>query len=492
MEPNNQGDAADLEAHLDAIAERVGDPSSTPLLYPQQELAAPVERPPPRMPQSPPTATPDMLQPQPEARSDGGVELSPGDRIRKITHDWLRGVDKPGFNAAPDAPNPSAAPNQSELNVNAEEYRASASHSVGQSSSTPGFSASQGQTSAGGPGPGSSKLEEDKARLLQFLKDRKVVPKGVFNFVRAQDALHFVMRSRDWGVVFDLLLTKESLDVIVHVACESGGGASLMSVTDTERGVKSLNEFFKAVEKAPQLRQLLVSCLLNEGRLFHHRGGPDLLRSIFSTFHDEDSSAVIRHALGTFTDVLSSKIGSECMVECLALAKTTDLQDFEEFILNNTVEFAKGTFRFSLAPACRSNHFLQRVLERGSDQLKMNITQSVVENLVSLSMHRTGTFVVQACFVRTGSVHLQLLERVLEGLQGLPLEELDRLVQDSFAANHVVSKLLLEGKAHFLARTTALAQTIEKLPAAGLDGTTDPLSAIVGKVMQAVREVLSC
>ncbi|CAN6285357.1 unnamed protein product [Urochloa humidicola] len=423
-------------------AERVGDPSSPPLLNPQQELEAPVERSPPRMPQSPPKKS----------------ELSPGNRIRKNTYNWLRGLDEP---------NPSEE--RSELNVNAEEYQASASHSVGQSSSTPSFSASQGQISASGPR--SSTLEEDKARLLQSLKFYKVVRNGVFDFVRAADALHFAMRSRDWGGVFNLLLRTESLDVIVHVACERG--ASLMSVTDTERGVESLNGLFKAVKQDRQLCQQLVSCLLNEGRLFHHRGGPGLLRSIFSTFHDEDSSAVIRHALDTYRDVLSSKIGSDCMVECLALAKEPHLQDLEEFILNNTVEFAKGTLTFS-------NHFLQRVLERGSDELKTNITQSVVQNLVSLSMHRPGAFVAQACFLRTGSVRLQLLQRVLEGFQGLSLEELDRLVRDNFAVNHVVSKLLLDGKAHFSAETVALAQRIQTLPA-----------GIPGKVMEAVREVLS-
>ncbi|CAL4913043.1 unnamed protein product [Urochloa decumbens] len=500
MEPNNQGDAADL----DAFAEQVGDASSPPPLHPQQELAAPVERPPPRMPQSSPTATPDMLQPQPEARSDGGVELSPGDRIRKKTRDWLDSLDKPRFNAGSDAPNPSAAPKRSELNVNAKEFHPSFLSHL--SLSTPSFSGSHGQTSASARRlltpeedqalqhfrklvPGDVGSAGSSACLVRSLKEGcEVVRKGVLDVV--EGALHFVMGSPEWSDVFVELLHQGSLDelqVIVDVARKSAeSGYPLMRVADadSERGVDSLKELFKAVEQHPLLRQDLVNCLVNDP-LFTHSRGPDVLRSIFTTFSREDSSVIVNCALGTFGGVFSSKYESDSMVECLAVAQGDDLRRFEMLILSKTVEFAMGPI---------SSNFLQGVLERGSNQLKEKITEHVLDNLVSLSMHRTGTFVVQACFVRTGSVCLQLLERVLEGLQGLPLEELDRLVRDSFAANHVVSKLLLAGKDHFLARTTALAQRIEKLPAAeGLDETTEPfVSATVGKVMQAVKEVLSC
>ncbi|CAN6290365.1 unnamed protein product [Urochloa humidicola] len=490
MEPNKQSDAADLEDHLDAIAERVGGPSSPPLLNPQQQPAAPVERPPPpHMPQSPPkevapTATLDMLQPQPEALNYGGVELSPGNRIRRNTRVWL-------WDTAPAARNPSVASKRSELNVNAEEFHPTAlSHpSVVQSSSTPSFSAIQGQTSA--TAPRSLTLEEDEALrrvrqlvpgdvgsagssacLVRLLKEGcDVVRKGVLDGVKG--ALHFIMGSPEWRDVFVELLREGSFDelrVIVDVACKSD---SLLSVADAddECGVESLKELFKAVEQHPLLLQDIINCLVNDG-LFYHSRGPDLLRSIFTTLSREDSSVIIDHGLRTFRarGVFLSKFESDSMVECLAVARRPDLEHFEELILSKTVEFAKGSI---------SNHFLQRVLERGRDQLKANITQRVVQNLVSLSMHWPGCFVVQACFVQTGSVRKQLLQRVLEGFQGLSLEELDRLVQDSFAANHVVSKLLLHGKADFLAQTKALEQRIQTLP----------LPA--GKVMEAVREVLS-
>ncbi|CAL4929563.1 unnamed protein product [Urochloa decumbens] len=502
MEPNNQGDAADLEALLDAIAEQVGDASSPPPLHPQQELAAPVERPPPRMPQSSPTATPDMLQPQPEARSDGGVELSPGDRIRKKTRDWLDSLDKPRFNAGSDAPNPSAAPKRSELNVNAKEFHPSFLSHL--SLSTPSFSASHGQTSASARRsltpeedqalqhfrklvPGDVGSAGSSACLVRSLKEgREVVRKGVLDVV--EGALHFVMGSPEWSDVFVELLHQGSLDelqVIVDVACKSAeSGDPLMRVADadSERGVDSLKELFKAVERHPLLRQDLVNCLVNDP-LFNHSRGPDVLRSIFTTFSHEVSSVIVNRALDIFGGEFSSKYESDSMVECLAVAQGDDLWRFEKLILSKTVEFAMGPI---------SSNFLQEALERGRYQLKESITDRVLEHLMSVSMDEYGSYVVQACFTLTGSARLRLLPRVLAAFQGLPLEDLDRLVRNIFAAK-VVSKLLLAGKDHFLARTTALAQRIEKLPAAeGLDETTEPVvSAIVGKVMQAVKEVLS-
>ncbi|CAL4938038.1 unnamed protein product [Urochloa decumbens] len=499
MEPSKQSDAADLEARLDAIAERVGDPSSPLLLNPQQELAAPAERPPPRMPQSPPkevapTATPDMLQPQPEAPS---VELSPGDRIRKNTRDWLDSVDKPRFNAGSDAPNPSAAPKRSELNVNAKEFLPSFLSHL--SLSTPSFSASQGQTSASARRsltpeedqalqhfrklvPGDVDSAGSSACLVRSLKEgREVVRKGVLDVV--EGALHFVMGSPEWSDVFVELLHQGSLDelqVIVDVACKSAeSGDPLMRVADadSERGVDSLKELFKAaVKQHPLLRQDLVNCLLNDN-LFCHSRGPDL---IFATFPYEDSSSVvIQRALENFSGVLSSEFGSDSMVECFAAATTTELEDFEGLILSHIVPFAKGKY---------SNYFLQSVLEHGDNVLKESITDRVLEHLMSLSMDKYGSFVVQACFTVTGSART-LLPRVLTAFQGLSYRELARLVQDPFAT-HVVSELLLTGKAHFLDETMALAKKIQTLPEPAASLYPDQ-AVSMRNVMQAVREVLS-
>ncbi|RLN19830.1 uncharacterized protein C2845_PM02G34750 [Panicum miliaceum] len=115
----------------------------------------------------------------------------------------------------------------------------------------------------------------------------------------------------------------------------------------------SLEDLFRAVEPHTGLRQQLINCLLNEA-LFHHKKGPNLLRSIFTTFPYEDSSS-------------------------------PENQEFEELIVSHTVQFAKGKY---------SNYFLQEVLERGSDQLQENITGRVLTgNLVILSLDKHGSHV---------------------------------------------------------------------------------------------------
>ncbi|XP_034576810.2 uncharacterized protein [Setaria viridis] len=572
MEPNKQGDAAsskptaDLEARLHAM--RLGDPSSPQLqpyhrastssllLNPQQVLAptaAPVERPPPHMPQSPPkepapTATPDMrllthrLQSQPEARSYGAVELSPGDRIRRKTCAWLFGfgVNSPSFNA-PAAPTPSVPQKRSELSVSAEEYRPiSLPHrSVEQSSSTPIFSASQGPTSASGPQAGATDpfsapggnaslnmhasallsadqvdprswsrppaiplpltLEEDRALcrvsqlvpgdvgsaglsacIVRLLKEGcDMVRASVFDGVIG--ALHFVMGNREWSVVFiELLLARrfDELQAIVHVACEGEG--FLKSIANKGYGVRSLKKLFEAVRLHAGLRQHLINCLLNEGLdLFQHRNGPDLLGSIFAMFAWEDSSIVIRHALNNSTGVLWSKFGPKSMVRCFTAARNPELQDLEKIILSHTVELAKGKF---------STYFLQKVLKHGGDLLKESITERVIEHLVSLSLDKYGSHVVRACFSQMGSRRLTLLQRVFTEFRGLSDGQLARLVQNWFASL-VVSDLLKAGKCESPEETVALARRIQKLPAAGLEQVDQ--TAPVRIVMEAVREVLS-
>ncbi|XP_072146658.1 uncharacterized protein [Setaria viridis] len=184
------------------------------------------------------------------------------------------GADTPRFNG-PTVPHSPVAPKRSELSVNAEEYRPIflPHRSVEQSSTTPSFSASQGQTSARGPQAGATDpfsgrrhrplLSADQVDLRSWSRAPAIprgltgdmgfpgspacvvwllkeghedVRKSVFNGVLG--ALHFVMGSRNWCVVFlELLLARrfDELQVIVHVAC-TGGEVSLLDVANGECG----------------------------------------------------------------------------------------------------------------------------------------------------------------------------------------------------------------------------------------------------------------
>ncbi|OEL21744.1 hypothetical protein BAE44_0017239 [Dichanthelium oligosanthes] len=337
--------------------------------------------------------------------------------------------------------------------------------SVAQSSSTPSFSASQGQTSASGPQAGATdsffsrgdnaslnsyasallradqvdrqsgswapvipQLTQVEDRALQHVQER-LPGNVVFGcssahavmllkegdeevraslFGKVMGALQFVMGSSEWCVVFVELIRAgrfDELQKIVNAACQ--GEVSLMQVAENECGYVILEDF---------------------------------------------------------RDVLSSTFGPMSMVECFAAAENLDLPtELEEMILTETVGLAKG--KYSLAPACRSNHFLQAVLERGGDLLKERITTNVLEHLVDLSVHQCGTRVVQACFLRTGTSRLPLLQRVLAEFQRLPVEQLARLVQDR-TASFVVSELLQAGKDDFPDAARELALRIQTVPAA--------------------------
>ncbi|CAN6321101.1 unnamed protein product [Urochloa humidicola] len=316
--------------------------------------------------------------------------------------------------------------------------------------------------------------------VVQLLKEGSDAVRGnVFNGVLG--ALRFVMEDSEWSGVFIELLREgrlPELRAILHVV--RNDKVFLLKVANAGCGMTVLVSLVEAVNLHPQLRRRLIDRLLYEG-LFHHRRSQDLLRSIFSTFPYEDSSIVIQRAIDTFRGVLATMSGSLSMAECFVFAKNDERRDLKEIILGHTVEIAKGKF---------SNFFLQRVLECGSYPLKSSITHCVLDNLVSLSMDRYGVFVVRACFVQTGSARLPLLQRVLTEFQCLPDRQFARLVEDP-CANHVVSRLLMEGRRVRRGQfsipirdaTTDLAWRIEMLQAAGV--------APDWRVMDAVSKVLS-
>lgn len=73
----------------------------------------------------------------------------------------------------------------------------------------------------------------------------------------------------------------------------------------------------------------------------------------------------------------------------------------------------------------------------------MRIAERVGANIVELSVHEWGHYVVQACIVRP--VHPQTLRLVLSASLDLHKDALEELVR-GFRSSYVVAKLLTGGK----------------------------------------------
>ncbi|XP_062208839.1 uncharacterized protein LOC133910462 [Phragmites australis] len=243
----------------------------------------------------------------------------------------------------------------------------------------------------------------------------------------------------------------DELQGIVQAVCKGTG--FLMHVVKYNHGVTALEELIRAVALHQQLCLPLIVWLLRE-RLMEHSKGAELLHHCFTTMPYENCSIMIRFAIINIDEMLSSASGSRCLAECFRNAQKDELRLLEEIILSRTSEIARGEY---------SNYFLQGALECGSELLTDRIAERVAEDVASLSADQFGSYVVEACFLRTLS--LAPAQRVLAAFLGLRNDQLAELVQGGYS-NYVVHKLLATGKDYFPEQTTALARRIEKLPAA--------------------------
>ncbi|KAL6649382.1 hypothetical protein ACP70R_013606 [Stipagrostis hirtigluma subsp. patula] len=264
--------------------------------------------------------------------------------------------------------------------------------------------------------------------------------------------VHKIMVSCEGQAVFIQLLRSceglpHELQGIVLAACNGNG--FLMRIARNDSGFTSLKELISAVAPHPQLCEALINCLLREGLM--QNDSVRILERCFTTLPYNDCSIMIRFAIATIDNMLSSTFGSECLAECFTNARNGELRALEEIILSSTHKMAKGQY---------SNYFLQKVLQRGSELLRERIAEGLMEDIVGLMVDRCGRFVVETCFIRTGSV--PLLQRVLDVLQGLPDDRLAELVKDR-SHNHVPGKLLETGRTHFPEQVLALERRIEKL-----------------------------
>ncbi|KAL6645468.1 hypothetical protein ACP70R_017076 [Stipagrostis hirtigluma subsp. patula] len=405
----------------------------------------------------------------------------------------LYGAHSPRFNA-PATPFPPVAPKPSKLTASAKEYHPSAA----QSSSTPSFSASRCP-----PQPGAAAVSDvryENASLAPYasalLSARRAsqadyrswshapaigrVPTPDAGFVSPVGAarlhptamkpppvtvaeksvhairllaeggdevrlhvlaavkrdVHRVMRSREAHIVFLELLRAcewrfDELQGIVEAACNGKG--LLMHVVQQDHGETVLKELIRVVAPYPLLCAALIGRLMREGLMEHHKGA-EVLRHCFTAMAYDNCSIIIRFAILAFNDMLSSASGCRCMVECFKYARNGELRALEEIILSQTSLIAKGAY---------SNYVLQGVLDCGSEQLKELIVRRVAEDIVSLSLNQSGSFVVEACFLRTGS--LPMLQRVLAAFLRLPGDQLAQLVKGGYS-NYVVHKLLTAAK----------------------------------------------
>ncbi|CAN6285354.1 unnamed protein product [Urochloa humidicola] len=240
------------------------------------------------------------------------------------------------------------------------------------------------------------------------------------------------------------------LQDIVHAMYKSHGFS--MAAKHNHGLGTFLKELARNLTPYPQMLVKFICWLLRE-HLMEQYQGAELLQYCFTTMPYEDSKIIIQFATLNINELLFTSFGSRCLAECLVYARDGELRALENTILSRTMEIAMGQY---------SNYFLQRAIELGSEFLQAAIAERVAADVVSLSLDRFGSYVVEACFLlaRTAAP----LQRLLAAFQGLRDEALAELVRGNYS-NYVVSKLLDAGKQHFTQEARALARRIEKLPA---------------------------
>ncbi|RCV46133.1 hypothetical protein SETIT_9G508100v2 [Setaria italica] len=361
----------------------------------------------------------------------------------------------------PDAPTPSAAAMPSRLSAGAEEYRpTSLSH------------LSEALTQ-----------EEVRARLLrgsteQYLVMSPVSSAHVVGLLAEGDAtvrrrviacvrpiVHRVMTNR-YPVFLALLHAcngrVNELKDIIGAMCN---GKGFLMQFDGKEDHKTKQRFLCLISCTVALKELirvvawnrplcktLVHGLLRKERLMVEREGLAVLRHCFTMLPYEDCSMIFKDTLGAIDEILSSQFGWRCVAVCLENARNGELKDLEATILTRTSAFAKGRW---------SSYFLQHVLRYGSEQFKARIVERVAKDIVELSVDKFGCYVVEDCFLSTGS--LAGLQRVLDAFLDLHDDDLAVAVKGWYS-NYAIQKLLAAGKDHLPVRATELARRIEALP----------------------------
>lgn len=156
----------------------------------------------------------------------------------------------------------------------------------------------------------------------------------------------------------------------------------------------------------------------------------------------EDLRALIRHAIGTLDENWPSKFGSMSLAVCFRHAfMVGELDSFETAVSARAVVMARGRFRLI------DSHY-----EHGTDMNRYIILDQIKTDLVGLSRHQHGHYVVQSLFLKTtGESQGELLRRLIKAFGNLDVAQLIELVRDPFAS-HVLSNLLDTARIHLKGR----------------------------------------
>ncbi|KAI5008641.1 hypothetical protein ZWY2020_009689 [Hordeum vulgare] len=119
------------------------------------------------------------------------------------------------------------------------------------------------------------------------------------------------------------------------------------------------------------------------------------------------------------------------------------LDSFKTAVSARRVVMARGRF---------SNYLLQTAVEHGTHMNRYIILERIKTNLVGLSRHQHGHYVVQSLFVKTtGESEGELLRRLIKAFGNLDVAQLIELVRDPFAS-HALSNLLDTARIHLKGR----------------------------------------
>ncbi|KAM0894649.1 hypothetical protein ACQ4PT_024298 [Festuca glaucescens] len=228
----------------------------------------------------------------------------------------------------------------------------------------------------------------------------------------------------------------------------NGTRYSLLRSTKHDYWEKCVRELMTAAAPYPDLSAMLVDRLMCEGLLKHDRGD-QLLQHCFATTRHQDTVIVLQCALDKIDDMIGTASGAKCLVECYARATGHQLQAFNDILLARALEIATGKF---------SNYFMQHILEHGDAETSRLLVERLMADVVQLSLHSIGSYVVEACYQKAG-----LLPLVLAAFLRLDDDYLAQLVQGAYA-NYVVHKLLDTAIHVFPRETMALVRRIDGLP----------------------------
>ncbi|KAE8803854.1 Pumilio domain-containing protein [Hordeum vulgare] len=335
--------------------------------------------------------------------------------------------------------------------------------------------------------------EETRSRLLRAPIDLHVVtfpqsPKHVVELLQEGDdkirlnvlagvtrRIHDFMGSSDGHKVFvELLVACAGRDGEVKAIVEAALHCrpKLLPLMKHDHGASCLEQLMAAAAPDSNLCAMLLDRFLYEGVLLDGKGDR-VLNCCFDTMRYEDTKVILHAALdGDMMDAMAysrSPAGSKCLVECFNNARGNEFRRLQDAVIDKAYDLAMGEY---------SNYFVQHALEHTDVQTRQILVQRLMPHVVTLSLHRTGSYVVEACFQKAQQVDQVLHEFLIMGD-----DQLVELVQGNYS-NYVVHRLLDAAKEGYPKETLGLARRIYRLQGARVwQMFTDKVMRVVCKIL---------